>query len=188
MDMPATPESVATLDEFFALPEDRSRRHELLDGVHVVSPNPTVRHQLAVMSLFHRLMPPLAARPDLLLLPVAGDIVLGAQTVVVPDLFVIPRPRTIDVHWRDVARPLLAVEVLSPDSVRRDRVVKRRLYQQAGVPEYWIVDLDAETLERWRSDDDRPEVLSELLIWRLEGSEPFELDLVAFFEALRIDQ
>ena len=50
------------------------------------------------------------------------------------------------------------------------------------------MDLDAETLERWRFDDDRPEVLSELLIWRLEGSEPFELDLVAFFEALRIDQ
>ena len=182
MGMPAIPHSVTTLDEFFALPEDNSSRHELLDGVYVVSPNPTLRHQRAVMALYHRLAPALEGHPDLVLFPVPGDIVLGPRTVVVPDLFVIPMPPSVDVHWRDVARPLLAVEVLSPGSAGRDRGGKRRLYQQAGIPEYWIVDLDSRLIERWRPGDERPEILSETLIWQPTGSAaPFELDLTAFF-------
>ena len=182
MGMAAIPPPVTTLDEFFALPEDNSRRHELLDGVYVVSPNPTFRHQRAVMLLYHRLTPALETHPDLLLFPVPGDIVLGPRTVVEPDLFVIPKPASIDVHWREVARPILAVEVLSPRTAARDRRIKRRLYQQAAVPDYWIVDLDSRLVERWRPEDDRPEILSETLTWQLSGSAaPFELNLVQFF-------
>jgi Uma2 family endonuclease len=35
---------------------------------------------------------------------------------------------------------VLAVEILSPSTARADRVAKRTLYRQAGVPEYWIAD------------------------------------------------
>jgi Uma2 family endonuclease len=182
MGMAAIPPSVMTLDEFFALPEHNSQRQELLDGVYVVSPNPTLRHQRAVMALYHRLAPALEGHQDLLLFPVAGDIVLGERTVVEPDLFIIPKPPSVDVHWRDVGRPLLAVEILSPRTAGRDRGIKRRLYQQAEVPEYWIVDLDARLVERWRPGDDRPEILSETLFWQpSESASPFELDLAAFF-------
>jgi Uma2 family endonuclease len=182
MGMAAIPPSVTTLDEFFALPEDKSQRQELLDGVYVVSPNPTFRHQRAVMTLYHRLTPSLEAHPDLLLFPVSGDIVLGPRTVVEPDLFVIPKPPSADVHWREVARPLLVIEILSHSTAARDRGVKRRLYQQAGVPEYWIVDLDAHLVERWRPGDERPEILSETLTWQpSESAGPFELDLIEFF-------
>jgi Uma2 family endonuclease len=182
MGMAAIPPSVTTLDEFFMLPEDNSRRQELLDGVYVVSPNPTLRHQRAVMALYHRLTPALEGHPDLLLFPLPGDIVLSPRTVVEPDLFVIPMPPSLDVHWREVARPLLTVEVLSPGTAGRDRGIKRRLYQQAGIPEYWIVDLDSRLVERWRPADERPEILSQTLTWQLsEPAAPFELDLTAFF-------
>ena len=182
MGMPAIPESVTTLDEFFALPEDNTRRHELLDGVYVVTPCPTFRHQHAVMTLWRQLMPAVAEYPDLLLFPVLGDIVLSSRTVVQPDLFLFPKPASMDVHWRNVERPLLAVEVLSPGNAGRDRGIKRRLYQQAGVPEYWIVDLDSRIIERWRPSDERPEILSETLSWQLtETTPPFDLDLAAFF-------
>jgi Uma2 family endonuclease len=182
MGMAAIPPSVTTLDEFFALPEDSSCKEELLDGVYVVSPNPTLRHQRAVMALYHRLTPALEGHPELLLFPISGDIVLGPRTVVVPDLFVVPRPLSADVHWREVASPLLAVEVLSPGTAGRDRGIKRRLYQEAEVPEYWIVDLDARLVERWRPGDERPEILSETLVWQVaEDAEPFGLDLPAFF-------
>ncbi len=103
MGMAAIPPSVTTLDEFFALPEDSSCPQELLDGVYVVSPNPTLRHQQAEMELFHRLTPALEGYPDLILFPVPGDIVLGPRTVVVPDLFVVPKPRPytcIGARWR----------------------------------------------------------------------------------------
>jgi Uma2 family endonuclease len=182
MGMAAIPPSVTTLDEFFALPEDSSCREELLDGVYVVSPNPTLRHQRAVMAMYHRLTPALERHPELLQFPLSGDIELGPRTVVVPDLFVVPRPLSPYVHWRELARPILAVEVLSPRTAGRDRGIKRRLYQEAEVPEYRIVDLDARLLERWRPGDERPEILSETLVWRLaEDAEPFGLDLPAFF-------
>jgi Uma2 family endonuclease len=182
MGMPARPDPVTTLDEFFSLPEDNSQRHELLDGVYIVSPAPSLFHQRVVMELFSRLSPALQSRPDLVLFPVLGDIVLGSQSVVQPDLFVIPRPASSRVQWRDMPRPLLAVEVLSPTTAARDRGVKLQLYQKAGIPEYWIVDADSRLVERWRPGDTRPEVLRESISWQPSGSEPgVTIDLPQFF-------
>ncbi len=80
-------------------------------------------------------------------------------------------------HWREVARPILAVDILSPGTAGRDRGIKRHLYQQAGVPEYWIVDLDSRLVERWRPADERPEILSETVSWQvLNSPPPFELE------------
>ncbi len=183
MGMAAVPLSVTTLDEFFALPEDNIRRHELLEGIYVVSPEASFRHQRASFALGRALLPAVDQQPQLELVALPGDIVLGPRTVVEPDLCVIPRPATAQVHWREVGRPVLVIEILSPSTAARDRGVKRRLYQQAGTLEYWIVDLDARLVERWRPGDERPEILDETLSWQLpESSEPFELDLATFFD------
>ena len=64
---------------------------------------------------------------------------------------------------------LLAIEVLSPTTAPRDRGAQRRIYQGAGVGEYWIVDLDARLIERWRPEDSRPEIVGEELEWSLPG-------------------
>ena len=50
----------------------------------------------------------------------------------------------------------VVIEVTLPGTARYDRLVKRRRYQRAPVPEYWIVDLDARLVERWKPDDTRP--------------------------------
>jgi Uma2 family endonuclease len=103
--------------------------------------------------------------------------------MVQPDVFVTPpvdgrRPR----DWSDITDLMLAVEVLSPSTARADRQVKRRLFQRRGVPEYWIVDLDARLIERWRPDDERPELLAETLVWQPSAeAEPLEIDLPRFF-------
>lgn len=44
--------------------------------------------------------------------------------------------------------PDLVVEVVSPSSIRYERVVKLRWYSQIGVPEYWIIDPEQGTIER----------------------------------------
>ena len=49
----------------------------------------------------------------------------------------------------DQATPDLIVEILSPSTRRLDRKIKRRLFERFGVPEYWIVDLDARAVERY---------------------------------------
>ncbi len=182
MGMPATPGEVTTIEDFFALPEDPSHRHELLDGVYVVTALPTYRHQRAVMAFYERLRPALLGRADLVLSAVPGAFVVAPNSVVEPDLFLIRRPPSTDVHWREVGRPLLGVEVLSPGTARRDRGIKRHLYQAAGVPEYWILDLDSRLVERWTPADERPEILRERLVWPLpESGVPYEIDLTGFF-------
>jgi Uma2 family endonuclease len=91
-------------------------------------------------------------------------------------------------HGACIRGLLLAVEVLSPSTARADRQVKRRLYQEERVGEYWIVDLDARVVERWRAGDDRPEIVAGTLSWNAEPSgPPFELDLPRFFSEVLTD-
>ena len=84
-------------------------------------------------------------------------------------------------RWADVGIPLLAVEILSETTAVRDRGAKRRIYQRAGVGEYWIVDLDARLVERWRPDDARPEIVDETLVWTLPGGAAGRLDVRGLF-------
>ena len=99
-----------------------------------------------------------------------------------PDLFVVPLPDGHKLHsWRDITTLLLAIEVLSPSTARHDRLTKRRLYQRQGI-EYWIVDLDARIVERWRPGDERPEIVTSRLEWKLpEVEETVAIDLESFF-------
>jgi len=91
--------------------------------------------------------------------------------------------------WSEISGLLLAVEVLSPWTARADRLVKRRLYQRERVGEYWIVDLDARVVERWRPDDDRPEIIMDRLTWYpMPQATPFALDLVPFFASVLEDR
>ena len=66
--------------------------------------------------------------------------------------------------------------------------MKRRLYQREGVPEYWIVDVDARLVERWRPGDERPEILTTRLTWRPDPAAPaLEIDLEPYFAAFVSD-
>jgi Uma2 family endonuclease len=112
-----------------------------------------------------------------------ADIEFSPRRLVQPDVFVAPatergRPR----DWSDISSLLLAVEVLSPSTARADRQRKRRIYQSEDVPEYWIVDLDARVVERWRPGDERPEILAEVLVWHPQpAARPLSIELEAFF-------
>ena len=183
MGMPATTEApVTTIEALLALPDD-GMRHELLDGEHVVTPAPAYPHQSALSRLQSALSMALAGRTDLEALWSPADIVLGPRTLVQPDLFVIRvNPASPPSSWRDVGVPVVAIEVLSPGTASRDRGAKRRIYQRAGVGEYWIVDLDARLIERWTPSDIRPEILDEWLIWAPEGEPPvLSLELASLF-------
>jgi Uma2 family endonuclease len=181
MVMPAAPPSVTTIAALLALPDD-GLRHELLDGVHVVTPAPALLHQRAVGRLWAHLLAAVAGRDDVEPFSSPADVVLGPRTLVQPDLFVVHRtPGQRLTRWADVGIPLLAVEVLSPGTAPRDRGAKRKIYQRAGVSEYWIVDLESRLIERWRPDDRRPEIADETLDWRLAGGAGGRLDVRRLF-------
>ena len=168
-----------------ALPDD-GNRYEVLDGELFVTPAPALLHQRALRELFKRLEPYVATQRlgEVLFSP--ADIEFSPKRLVQPDLFVLPplggaRHRT----WRDVKELRLAVEILSPSTARADRIRKRRIYQDEGVPEYWIVDLDARVIERWRVGDERPEILVDTLAWQPGADvEPLSIELAGYFASV----
>jgi len=180
MGMPQVP-TQWTAEMVRALPDD-GQRHELVDGELLVTPSPGPVHQRVLAALFSRLGPYLQATNSGLLLWSPADISLGEDEVLQPDLFVVPRSDRTPRHWSDVRSLLLVIEVLSPGTARYDRLTKRRRYQRARVPEYWIVDLDARVIERWRPDDSRPEILSETLEWKQDPAvDPLVIALPELF-------
>jgi Uma2 family endonuclease len=170
-----------TIAELLALPEDRVR-HELLDGVHVVTPAPALLHQAAVREVMAVFIAALQGQDRFHLFSSPADIVLGVRTLVQPDVFVVERQAGKPLRrWEDVGVPVLAVEILSPTTATRDRGAKRRIYQSAGVAEYWIVDLDARLIERWRPGDTRPEIQDGHIEWRVGDLPELTIALAALF-------
>jgi Uma2 family endonuclease len=154
-------------------------RYELVEGELLVTPSPGNIHQRLVLEIAFLLRLYLDRSETGFVSISPSDIELEPETIVQPDVYVAP----MSMRQREFPLPqlLLAVEVLSPSSSRHDRVRKRPLYQRR-VPEYWIIDADARLFERWRPDDERPELLSESIEWTPDpAAEPFALDLKAFF-------
>jgi hypothetical protein len=169
------------------LPADDGRRYEIIDGELFVTswqpgPGAARRHRDAVESMFLRLHAYLATHQVAQVRLASADLVFDKSTTVQPDVFAVP---LIDGHsprrWA-ARRMLLAVEVVSPSSAHADRVVKRRLYQQHGVANYWIVDVDARLVERWQPGDLRPEVLDYAVAWQpYLARAPLVIDLLGYF-------
>jgi Uma2 family endonuclease len=179
MGMPETTDRW-TRERVLALPDD-GNRYELFDGELLVTPAPAGPHQFAVVLLQRAIDPYVLSQRLGWTFTCAADLHLGGDQLSQPDLFVVPEIPA-DRSWAHFPNPILVVEILSPGSARFDRLVKRRRFQRAGIPEYWIVDLDARTIERWRPGDERGEVLDEHLTWRPAGAtEDLVLDLPTWF-------
>lgn len=179
MGMPETTDRW-TRERVLALPDD-GNRYELFDGELLVTPSPAMPHELAIILLRRVIDPYVVAQRLGWTFASPADLHLGGDQLSQPDLFVVPAIPA-DRTWARVPNPILVVEVLSPSSARFDRIVKRRRFQRAGIPEYWVVDLDARAIERWRPADERAEVLDEHITWQPDGaSEELRVDLPKLF-------
>jgi Uma2 family endonuclease len=147
-------------------------RYELVDGELLVTPSPGPSHQLVCKLLIIALHEYLTRERVGVVSHSPSDIELEQEFITQPDVFVLPihELRRVLAEGNPARQLLLAIEVLSPSSGRHDRVTKRPHYQRR-VPEYWIVDVDSRVVERWRSADARPEIISEMLTWQPEGAE-----------------
>lgn len=91
------------------------------------------------------------------------DVVLSTYDVVEPDLVYLSNERASLLTEKNLPGPPdLVVEILSPDTSRRDLGIKRDLYERAGVLEYWTIDPDRDELTVCRRIDDHfgvPELL-----------------------------
>jgi Uma2 family endonuclease len=139
------PNHPLTLDEWEALPEDSAHRLELAEGMLVMCPPLPPRHQKARTRLgmhFDTQLP-----RGLTALP-------GVEVVITDEPLTIRAPDVIVIHTElfdanparcAAADVLLAAEILSTGTRRVDTVLKFSEYEEAGIPQYWIVDPDAPT-------------------------------------------
>lgn len=136
-----------THEEFSRLPVDTNYKMQLIDGYLVQEPSPTLRHQRVATRLLILLNAYVAQKDPLgQVLPAPLDLFLNKDNVVQPDLLYLPGTRPTENTPVDVL-PELVVEILSPASVQNDRIKKLNLYQQVGVPHYWLVDPDFAFME-----------------------------------------
>jgi Uma2 family endonuclease len=125
-----------TIEDVLSLPED-APRVELVDGVMLVVPSPTVGHQYIgnLVWLWLRDHAPTHLRPT-----TAVGVVVAGDTTYEPDVVLHRVETDPDHHYLKPEEIVLVVEVVSPGTRRRDRFDKPSAYADAGIPYYWRVE------------------------------------------------
>jgi len=173
-----------TADMVRALPDDGSR-YEVVYGELLVTPAPRAWHQIITGRLYQALASYLERERIGVALMSPADLSWGADVLVQPDVFVVTLEEGRTLDWSRMRNLMLVAEVLSPASARADRFVKRRRYQEARVPCYWVVDGDVGHVEVWTPEGQLPTIERERLIWRPSGAaRAFTLDLARLFQPL----
>lgn len=141
-------EQPMSYDEYAALPDD-GNRYELAEGIlELMSPGATARHQMVSFELQSKLNQ--TCKADYIILSAPLDVILSSREVRQPDLVMIHRSRLEIITKRGIeGAPDLVVEILSPYSIRRDKVNKHKSYAKHGIPEYWVIDPPNEALEQY---------------------------------------
>jgi len=167
MGLPQRDTDYHTYGEYLTWADDV--RYELIDGVaYLMAPAPTLDHQDVVGEVFRQLANALLDKPCRayvspvdVRLPKGDEADDAIDTVVQPDVLVVCDASKTDRRGIRGA-PDLAIEVLSPGTASHDQVRKLRLYERAGVREYWLVHPVDRVLTIYRLEQGRygkPDVL-----------------------------
>jgi Uma2 family endonuclease len=176
-----------TIAEYAALGETEHGYTELIEGRLMMSPSPAFKHSRAMVRLCTHLAPQIPTDLELVLeldvdlkLAPAGEPGFSRR----PDLLVVKAGtgERIEAEGGVVQAPevILAVEIVSPSSKRIDHVHKRQDYADAGIPNYWIIDIDEPiSLTVCRLTDDFGYVDDQTAtgVFRTEVPFPAEIDL-----------
>jgi Uma2 family endonuclease len=124
--------------------------HEVIDGRHFATPSPGSRHAKVKLRLLYQFLHCVdrAGRGEVLSGPLAVH--LGRGTIVLPDILVVSAGRrSLIGEWKVTGVPDLLVEILSPERLDYDCRLKFDRYERAGVPEFWIVDPDGDSIAQF---------------------------------------
>jgi Uma2 family endonuclease len=144
-----------TVQDLMLFPDD-GKRHEIIDGVHYVTPSPVTRHQAILGRLHLSLGNFLADQPQLGRVFFAPfDVIFTRWDVVEPDLLVIAGDQLDILTTKNVqGAPAIVVEILSPGTRKVDESIKRRLFERGGVREYWLIDPELDIVKVYRREAD----------------------------------
>ena len=151
--VPGPPQGSWTYDDYAVLPDD-GQHYAIVKGVLLMTPAPTPEHQDIVGEIYAclRTRVKLASLGRVFMGPL--DVVLGPKNVFQPDVLVVLNAHLDRIQAKKmVGAPDLVVEVVSPGSGVMDRIAKYAVYAHAGIPEYWFVKPDSQTVEVFALED-----------------------------------
>lgn len=149
-------ENGLTYDDYAAI--DNGNYYELVGGqLELMSPSPSAKHQLISVEILTKFK--LSCESDFIILGAPIDVILSPSEVRQPDLVLINQKRTEILSNRGVeGSPDLVVEILSPSSLKRDKIDKLKTYANYQIPEYWIAEPTNGILEQYTLKDERYEI------------------------------
>jgi len=145
-EVPGPKQGQWTYRDYAAL--DDEQHYEIVNGVLLMTPAPSWSHQEVVLEIasYLRTYVRTTGLGGVFTAPI--DVELSPKDVFQPDVVVLLKESREKLRERHiVGAPDLVVEVASPGTAPYDRLTKYDAYARAGVPEYWIVRPDAQTVE-----------------------------------------
>ncbi len=154
--MTTTPTTIKLTYEDYACFPDDGKRHELIDGEHYVTPAPLTKHQRVSVNLVSAIHHHCHQTKQGQVFSAPTDVIFTETDVVQPDVVFLAKDRDHLITRENIqGAPDLIVEILSNSTRRRDERLKRNLYEQHGVKEYWIVDPELDSVKLYRLQEDR---------------------------------
>ncbi len=145
-DYPETLAPPRTLAEYLAMPTEPPY-YEFINGEAHSMPSPTFLHQYILKRLFLAMDRFVENKKLGILMFAPLDVYLSDEEYYQPDLLYVSNERKSIIHERIKGAPDLVVEVLSPSNGYKDLTHKKRMYEEFGVREYWIIDLEEHLVE-----------------------------------------
>lgn len=136
-----------TYEMYSALPDD-GHHYEVMQGVLMMSPAPEMAHQGIVGLIYRYLSDHIFLVRRGLVFTGPADVVLFPKKIVQPDVLVLLKNHMDQLKEKYIeGAPDLVVEIISPGSVTYGRLIKHSLYEQSGIPEYWLVNPEEQSIE-----------------------------------------
>ena len=136
--------------------DDDLNIYELINGILVKRSAPSLRHQDASGNLFYAIKSFLKEKPIGKVYSAPVDVLIDDLNAYQPDIAFVSNERSFLIEGGDYIAgvPDLVVEVISPGSVKRDRIEKKENYERYAVKELWFVDPQNQTVEVYVMEND----------------------------------
>jgi len=170
--------------DFERLPEGPPY-YQLIEGALIMSPAPSYSHQRTVGKVFLKLSRLLEEKGQGEVLISSIDVYLDEKNVFQPDIVVLLKEGKAKVEEKGIfGPPDVVVEILSPSTAYYDLIVKKEVYERAGVKEYWLLDPNRKTFEIYKNTEEgfklssqareKGKVLSEILDLEIDLKDIYE--------------
>lgn len=142
--------------------DDDNFQYELINGIPMRKASPTLQHQRISGNIYFWMRAYVQEKQAGEVFAAPLDVVLNEYNSPQPDVFFVGNDKKYildEVEQAVIGIPDIVVEILSPGSIKKDRITKRKIYERCGVPEFWVVDPSYRSIEVFQLVDGKYELL-----------------------------